>query len=189
MGRILAALALCLGLAGQVHAQPVPSLPTGGGDSGPVSVSASPANSSHAAGTSVGGLFTIPIVRTLGGSGIITNFMWKSVAGSTGSAVVRIWSKKPIASNCTDNAAFQGATGDDLYLITPPFSIAPAAPSVTTGDSSTYASVQGVTWDYANADSVWNAPTVNLYACVVTVSTDSTDGGSTVVIMLSGPQN
>lgn len=158
----------------------------GGYDSGPVTATATPANSSHAAGVSVGGLLSLTVARTNGGSGIVTNFGFKSTGGSTGSYVVRLWDKSPASTTCTDNTAFAGSETDDANLLTPPFTITPAAPGSTTGDAFTYAGVTVVTWDYKNADT---SPSQNLYACLVTVSTDTADENKLVRVMLSGPQN
>lgn len=148
--------------------------------SGPVSAVATPANSSHAAGTSVGGLFQF----TLGDAGILTGFWWKSTGGSTGQLVIRIWDKNPSNSTCTDNSAFAGSDTDDANLITPPFALTPAAPPSTTGDAATYASLLGQTFDFKNAD---NPPTEKLYACAVTVATDTLDQNHQVRASLSGP--
>lgn len=163
-----------------------------GYDSGPVnnSTGGSVANSSHAAGQSVGSLMTVPIGRpslfqSLN-SGIVTNFMLVSPGGSTGSYVVRIWQKNPVNTTCTDNSAFVSSATDDLNLITSPFSVTASAPAVTTGDSKTYGLVSGMTVDFKNADS---PPTPNLYVCVVTVATDTADQNTTIRVMLSGPQN
>lgn len=157
-------------------------------DSGAVSVTAIPNSSSHAAGSSVGGLFVVPLARTANGSGILTSVNWKSTGGSTGQILVRIWQKKPSALTfaCGDQAAYAGADSDDANLITPPFTITPAAPAVTTGDSATYGSSIGLTIDYKNTD---NPPTQNLYVCVTTVATDTVDENALVRLTLSGPQN
>lgn len=157
-----------------------------GYDSGIISATATPVNSSHAAGTSIGGLFSVALARTAGGSGIITNFNYKSTGGSTGQLVARIWQKNPSSSTCTDNVAFVSSNTDDANLITSPFSITPAAPSVTTGDSATYISIQGVTWDYKNLDTT---PGLNIYICLITVATDTADQNNSVRVQLSGPQN
>lgn len=158
----------------------------GGFDSGPIQASETPANSSHAAGTSVGGLFTLGVARTNGGSGIITNYAFKSSGGSTGSYVIRIWDKNPSNTTCTDNSAFSGSATDDANLIVPPFTITPAAPASTTGDSNTYAAVTQVSWDYKNAD---GTASQNVYACAVTVATDTADENKAVYMTVSGPQN
>lgn len=156
-------------------------------DSGPVVATATPANSSHAAGTSVGGLFTVPIARFNGGSGIVTNFAFTSTGGSVGTYVLRVWQKSPASTTCTDNVAFAGNTTDDNFLITgAPISLTPGAPASTTGDASTYAAIPGLTWDYKNSDT---SPSVNLYACIVTVAIDTADDNRLVRAMMSGPQN
>ena len=167
-----------------------------GFESGPVAVTGTPANSSHAAGTAVGpvaaglvgpggrpvpqltgnqsGIFVVPIGRiTAGGPGpvgmsaIITEFALTSTGGSTGQYVVRIWTQPPLNTTCVDNTAFVGnfAT-DDNYLITPPFGITPAAPAVTTGDSSTYGSLTVQAFSF-------ESPNGLAYVCLQTVSTDT----------------
>lgn len=156
-------------------------------DLGPITAQATPANSSHAAGVSIGGLFVVPLAQNVTNpSGILTSFFWKSVGGDTGAKVGRIWTKNPTNTTCTDNTNFAGSDTDDVFLITPPFSFTPAAPANTTGDSATYASVLGNTWDYKNSDSPL---TKNLYVCVVTGATDTSDENKIVRVTLSGPQN
>lgn len=131
----------------QGHTQEAPLVVSGSFDSGAVSATATPANSSHAAGVSVGGLFAVPVARTVGGSGIITNFNYKSTGGSTGALVARIWQKNPTGTTCTDNSAFVDIDTDDANLITSPMTITPAAPAAVTGDAATYVSISVVSWD------------------------------------------
>ena len=206
MRKILsAAIALAaLALSCPVFAQQ----PVTGFEAGPSAVVGTPANSSHAAGTVVGptgnlapftnsatvgtnqsGLFVVPVIRSgaINPSVIITQFALTSNGGSTGAYVVRMWSRLPINTTCIDNTAFAGnfAT-DDQYLITPPFSVTPAAPSSTTGDSSTYASLTVQTYDLLNADI---PGTRNLYVCLQTVSPDTADENKPIRVMVSGPQN
>lgn len=186
--RLIAAALIALAFAFPAHAQ---EMNASGQDSGPVTATGTVNSSSHSAGTSVGGLIKVPVVRMrsgalAGGSGIITSFAWTSPGGSTGQLVVRIWAKNPANTTCTDQTAFAGSATDDVNLITPPFSVTPAVPAVTTGDAKTYGVVTGVTWDYKNLDTT---PTPYLYVCAVTVSTDTADENSSPVVMLSGPQN
>lgn len=155
----------------------------GGYDTGPVQVTATPANSSHAAGTSVGGLFTLSLARTSGGSGEITQVLFKSSGASTGQYVVRIWGRNPTNTTCTDNSAFAGSNTDDAQLITPPFSITPAAPAVTTGDANTYASVLNTNYGFLTSGNT------NVYACVVTVATDTADENKAVYVTMDALQN
>jgi hypothetical protein len=162
------------------------AIATTGFDSGPVTKANAVSGSSHAAGVSVGGLFTIPVARIAGGSGIITNFSWTSPGGATVTYAVRIWDKNPASTTCTDNTNFAGNATDDMNLIVPPFSITPAPPGSTQGDAKTYASVAGITWDYKNADS---PASQNLYGCVVATATDTADENTSPVMMLAGPQN
>jgi hypothetical protein len=172
--------ALASGHHRHAHAQQSVTTP----DSGAVAVTAAVNSSSHSAGQSLGGLISVPIARISGGAGIITQVAWVSPGGSTGQIVVRIWQRKPASTTCTDNTAYAGNATDDLYLITPPFALTPAAPAVTTGDSKTYASLTGQTFDFKNQDL---AASVNLYACVITVSTDTADESTSPWIMMSGP--
>lgn len=153
-------------------------------DSGAVTGTGTVNSSSHAAGTSVGGLITVAVAHTNSGSGVITNFSWTSIGGSTGTLVFRVWQKNPSSTTCTDNTAFASNSTDDKQLITPPFALTPQAPAVTTGDSKTYAGLQQVSWDYANQSS-----NQNLYVCAVTVATDTADESTSPVVSLSGPQN
>ena len=162
----------------------------GGYDSGPVKAtcSGSPcvANSSHAAGTSIGGLFTMALARINGGSGILTSLGYVSPGASTGQAVLRGWTKSP-SSTCTDNVAFSNNTADDPYLIPgTPVTITPSAPASTTGDARTYASLTSLTWDYKNVDT---SPSQNIYWCLVTVATDTADQNSSPILTGSGTQN
>lgn len=181
---------VCLLWASNVYAQEGSLIQTF--DSGPIIASVIPSNSSHALGTSIGGLMSVPIARKPGFSGIITSILYKSVGGDTGLKVGRIWARNPVNTTCTDNLAFAGSDTDDIYLIGPgPFSFTPAAPGVTTGDSSTYASLTGLTWDFANFDitTLISGYTRNVYICIVTGATDTADQNKTVRITLSGPQN
>ena len=70
---------------------------------------------------------------------------------------------------------------DDANLITPPFLLVSAAPGSVMGDAATYAASTNL-----HADT---SPGTNLYACAVTVATDTADQNHLVRIMVSGPQN
>jgi hypothetical protein len=166
-------------LAGGV-AQPIT-----GYDSGQVTATATPANSSHAAGTSNGGLFSLSFFRTNGNSGEIGNLMWISTNGSTGSLVIRLWQKNPTSTTCTDNSPFVGSITDDVNLVVPPFTITPAAPGSVTGDAKTYASYQ-----FTPPLSALNGSSnTTLYACAVNVATNTADNNHAVYIGVSGAQN
>lgn len=176
----LAGAAMACALAGPSMAQNAII----GFDSGPKSAQATPANFSHAAGVSVGGLFAVPIARIPGGSGIVSNFNIKSAGGFTGSGyLVRVWSRNPTNTMCTDNSNFAGSSADDLFLVTAPFTLVPLAPATTTGDSATYASLPNQTWDYATSGNQ------NIYVCLVANSTDTADQNAVVTVLASGPQN
>lgn len=158
-----------------------------GFDSGSAPVqTATPNGSSHAAGSSVGGLFSIPVARVNGGGGIITSLSWISTGGATTQLLVRLWDKNPTGTTCTDQTAFVESATDDQHLLAAPFTMTPAAPAVTTGDTNTYAATTGLTLSYKNQDS---SATKNVYACVLTVATDTADESKAVYINLTGPQD
>lgn len=148
---------------------------------------ATPANSSHAAGQSVGGLFTFPMARIAGGSGDLLQFVWQSTGGATVTYQVRLWDKNPASSTCTDNTAYVSNATDDKHLLVPPFTVTAAAPTNTTGDSKTYANYQFVPpLSWRNQDTT---KTVNLYACVVTTATDTADDNNAVNTTLYSVQD
>ena len=145
---------------------------------------ATPNGSSHAAGSSVGGLFTYPIARVNGGGGIITTFWWISSGGATTQLLVRLWDRNPTATTCTDQTAFVSSAVDDQHLLTPPFAVTPVAPASTTGDSKTYASATGLTLSFKNQDA---SAGKNVYGCVTTTATDTADESSAVYTTVTGP--
>lgn len=190
--RLLRFLLLWLLAPALAHAQTVGSattlgpLPVIGSDSGPIAVSATPANSSHAAGVSVGGLFTIGVARASGTSGGLTAVLIKSVGGYASSYVLRLWSRNPTNTTCTDNTNFAKSDTDDAYLMGGgPTSVSMAAPANTTGDSATYSGnvIAGQYWDYATSGNA------NIYACLVNTATDTADQNKAVYVIVSGPQN
>lgn len=194
MRRIIVAAAL-LFLSVAAHGQAIT-----GADSGPISIKV-PVAGTHATGSSVGGLISIPFGRTnvqYGNSGILTTLMWKSLGGDATAKVGRLWAAKPVNTTCTDGVAFAGSDTDDAYLIGPgPFAFTPAAPATTTGDAATYASVTGLTWDFRNMDSFPNGGSPSngigqsqyIYLCVITGASDTLDVGNSVRINASGPTN
>ena len=64
--------------------------------------------------------------------------------------------------------------------------VTPVAPGVTTGDATTRATLLPGRISFVNTDT---SPGKNLYACVVTVATDTTDESGTVYVTLSGDLN
>lgn len=157
-----------------------------GSESGPVQVISPTLNAgSYTAGMSLGGLFTVPIARVAGGSGGLTQFWYKSKAGSVGQVLVRIWQKTP-AGTCTDHTAYVGSAADDANLVLSPFAVTPVGPAVATGDAQTYGPFYPGRTSYVNADTV---PSRNLYVCVLTVATDTADESNTVSVTLSGDTN
>ena len=130
-------------------------------------------------------LIKIPLARPAGSGGIIAQVAWVSPNGSTSQIVVRIWQRNPYNTTCTDNTAFSGSSTDDIWLVTPPFGLTPAATAATTADAKTYAVLTQQSFDWKNSD----PPSVYLYACVVTVATDTADESSSPWIVLSGSLN
>jgi len=169
----------------------------GGYDSGTSPVqSATPANASHTAGQSVGGLFSIPLARTNGGSGLLTQINITSVAGDTPTLQVRLWDRAPTNSNfaCADNSAYaagSGSTGgtvgaDQAHLLTPPFSVTLAAPTSVTGDAYTYGSYSfSPPLSFKNQD---GTTTKNVYACLQATTT-YTPGVGAYYVDAIGPQD
>lgn len=155
----------------------------GGFDSGPVQATGTTNSSSHAAGSSLGGLITLPVARTSGGSGGISQITYKSGKGSTGQVLIRVWAHNPTNTTCTDQTAFVGSTTDDAYLLTTPFPLTPAAPAVTTGDALTYATYLPGRLSFVTSGNT------NIYACVLTVATDTTDESGTVYVTVGGDLN
>lgn len=179
-------------VAHPAHAQIQPgyALNTGGYGSGALTVPVTAANSTHAAGTSIGGLMSFAIARGVtypSNTGDLSNLGWKSVGGYAGSMLVRIWQKKPANTTCTDNSAFVGSDVDDAFLVISPFQITTAPPPQVTGDSATYAQYGFVPpVDFKNQDT---SPTQNLYMCVILVSSDAQDANNVVRATLSALQN
>lgn len=194
---IIAALAAVLS-CGQALAQQDSATPVTGFDPGPVAVTATPANASHAAGTAVGcaavtcagnqgALFLVPVARFAGYSLILTQIAVTSSGGYASPYLVRVWAANPVNTTCKDNTAFVGNfTTDDAFLVTPPFSLTMAAPAQTTGDAGTYGASTGITWDARNLDATG---TKFLYVCLVATATDTADENKAIRVMMSGPQN
>lgn len=161
----------------------------GGYDSGSSAAQSVATGSSHSAsGYSVGGLFSMPLAMQPNGSGELENIIWISAGGSTVALTVRLWDKKPANTTCADGSAFVGSTTDDARLLTPPFTMTPAAPSVTTGDAKTYATTAFTPpLSFKNQDA--NPPNNVVWGCAVISAADTADNSSTVVMSPSGPQN
>ena len=120
-----------------------------GNESGTAPVqTATPANASHTAGQSVGGLFTIPMLRVAGGGGLLEYIPIMLVGGDPAPLQVSVWDRKPTNSNfaCTDNSAYDGSgstggtVGADQSHMLPGFpqSVTLAVPAQTTGDAKSY---------------------------------------------------
>lgn len=155
-------------------------------DSGVVAVTATPVGT-ISAGNAITNLLTVPIARSNGGSGIITNFSFISSGGNTGQTLIRIWQKLPAGTTCTSGVPYAGNAADDLSLVTmKPQILAPAQAANVTGDAKAYGVLQNLTWDYKNNDTVLSK---NLYVCLVTVSNDIGDASTQVTVLMSGTQN
>lgn len=162
---------------------------TGAGASANVTTSEGGITNPAQQGTLGSGLFVIPVARVTGASMIVTQISITSSGGYVGSGgyLVRAWSRWPQNTTCQDNVNFAGNFAiDDAYLITPPFAVAMAAPSNTTGDTASYGSVTVQTYDFENVDS---PATRNIYLCLVVLATDIADESKPLRVMVSGPQN
>lgn len=159
-----------------------------GSDSGTSPVQSQTIGGTRTAGQAVGNLWSFPIARLAGGSGIATNFMWISAGGDTTGKILRLWDVKPVNTTCTDGSAFVSSATDDQHLLFAPWNGAftPSAPSNTTGDSKTYGNLTALTLDFRNQDAT---NTQNVYGCVITTASDSADSGVKVYVNLMGPQN
>ena len=169
-----------------------------GNESGTAPVqTATPANASHAAGQSVGGLFTIPMLRVAGGGGLLEYIPIMSVGGDPAPLQVSVWDRKPTNSNfaCTDNSAYAdgsgstgGTVGADQSHMLPGFpqSVTLAVPAQTTGDAKSYGVVTLLPpISVKNQDAT---PSVNLYVCLKAAST-YTPGGAAYYVNAIGPQD
>jgi hypothetical protein len=176
-------------IQGVTNGVPVPvsgSIAVQGYDSGVVRVSATPGSGAHAAGQSVGGLFSIPIARVNGGSGIITTVQAYTSWNSQATYLLRLWQRNPVNTTCTDGSAFVGSNTDNAYLITPPLALQFNTPAPSTGDGNSYANQSAASIDYKNVD---GTTTQNVYACLVTNASDTPGGSATLSVGLSGPQD
>lgn len=143
------------------------------------------AASSHAAGTSIGGLTAISVARSPGLGGWINGIGMQSPGGSVGSYVVRVYQSNPNggAYTCSDNAAFVDTAAAKTLLVFNPFTLTPQAPAVTTGDTTTYAALVGVAGPFTTSGST------NIYVCVLTVATDTADQNNPLLLSLNVVQN
>jgi hypothetical protein len=179
---------------------PTAGLPVQGGgyDSGTSPVqTATPANASHAAGQSVGGLFSVPMLRIAGGGGLLEYIPVMSVGGDTPTLQVRAWDRKPTNSafDCADNAAYAdgsgstgGTVGADQSHMLPGFpqSVTLAAPANTTGDTKTYGVITLLPpISVHNQDA---SPTADVFICLVATVT-YTPGGAAYYVDAIGPQD
>ena len=162
----------------------------GGYDSGTSPAqTATPANASHPAGQSVGGLFSVPLARANGGGGQLEQITFMSVGGDTPTLLVRVWDRKPTSGSfaCADNAAYvAGSTTDDSHLLTPPFTVTLVAPTTATGDAKTYGyAVFSPPLSFKNQDS---ATTQDLYVCALATST-FTPAAAAYIVNTMGAQD
>lgn len=154
------------------------------------------ANASHVAGkgvgaqtaTALGALITVPVARAPGGSGLALQLSVTSAGGDTEALQPRIWDVLPVNTTCEDNTAYVGSAADDAHLITPPFTLsALAAPTNTTGDAKTYASIS---WtpplSFRNQDATTR--TNNVYICLVATAT-FTPAAAAYYVTLSAAQD
>jgi hypothetical protein len=174
----------------------------GGYDSGsaPYAI-ATPAASSHTAGsalgpttaTAIGGIWTIPLLRTAGGGAILTQLQMQAIGGDAASGYWYLFDRLPTNSGftCEDATAFAfgsstGYATDRAHLITPPFTMTLAALGQATGDAASY-QAQGFTPPISvhNQD---GTPAQNIYGCFK-LTAILTPSGSPFIVNASGPQD
>jgi hypothetical protein len=170
----------------------------GGYDSGTAPVqTATPVSASHPAGQVVGGLFSVPMLRTAGGSGELEYISIISMGGDATTLQVRAWDRKPTNSAfaCSDNAAYAdgsgstgGTVGADQSHMLPGFpqSVLIAAPSNTTGDAKSTGYIAFVPpISVHNGDAT---PTQDIYVCLQATIT-FTPAAAAYYVDAIGPQN
>lgn len=120
----------------------------------------------YSAGYSEGGLLTVPVARTAGGTGLVDLISLRNANGATNQVYVYLYDKNPSTSTCTDHTTFSETAADAVYRIVPPISLtlggAPGA-----WDTKTTASLQNAVMNFKNQD---GTPTINIYACIVTAA-------------------
>ena len=181
---------MCANAAGVYVPCSTTGFSVGGYDTGSAPlVSATPGNSAKSAGMAVGcatgtcsgnqgAIFSLPVARTTGGSGLLLQFQWTSTGGDTTGKLVRLWDVLPANTTCKDQTNFSGSATDDVHLLTAPFSITPAAPASTQGDAKTYASYSFTPpLSFKNQD---GTASKNIYACVVSAGSDTADESTAV---------
>lgn len=120
------------------------------------------ANSSHVAGSSVGGLQTLAVFRgTSQPTGILNNLQWIWKSGDLSAVTVYLFDTNPTATTCTDATAVAVGAADVPKLINgTPLVLSPSV--VGAGAAFSAASFQSPLV-MKNAD---GAPTVNIYGCI-----------------------
>jgi len=135
----------------------------------------------------LGALFTLPVARTNGGSGLLLQVQWTSVGGSTVGVMVELWDKNPANTTCKDQTNFVSSATDDAHLLTPPFTMTPAAPASTQGDSKTFASYSFVPpLSFKNQD---GTASQNIYACVISTGSDTADESAVISLGANAVQD
>lgn len=140
-----------------------------------VQVSASPSvqTTAYAAGEALGGLVTLSMARTNGGSGTLTNLGIQSNSGQTPTLWVYAWSKQP-ASTCTDQQPFVMQASDRPYLL-PNFPQPVTLSNPGSWETGTYGLLSDLNSQFVNHDT---SPGKNVYVCLVT-ATALTPGSTT----------
>jgi len=181
---VLGAVQMCVAADNKAYPCGTNGTGSASGASTNVSFAVAPtvAASSHAAGSSVGGLQTIAFFRAASTfSGIVNNVKWIWRTGANVTAVtVYLFSANPTASTCTDAAAVSIAAADVLKIVAgSPFTLTPAV--VGTGATFSTAFVQSPV-SVKNGD---GTPGVNLYACVA-VNATVTPAANDSVLTIAG---
>jgi hypothetical protein len=146
------------------------------------SVSVTPVlqTAAYASGNSMGGLQTVSFFRsTATYDGVLDGVWLASQGGATTAITFYIFDKLPIATTCTDKAAFSMGAVDVDKLAMAPFSL---TPSTSTGTTVTTAQiVQAIS--IRNKDTY---PGANLYVCLVAGGAVTPGTTSDIVFKLLG---
>jgi hypothetical protein len=139
-------------------------------------------NAAYVAGNALGGLQTVSVFRTAGGSAKLNNISLWSKGGATVNVTFYIFTSNPTSSTCTDKAAFSLNAADVAKLIatTPPVLTPHVVGSGTTDTADAWQSPVSM----SNGDS-----TTNIYVCLVAGGSVTPATTTDYVFKVSGPRD
>lgn len=153
----------------------------GGGSSGNVGgystvVSAAPAvqASAYSIGQSLGGLFSLNLARTNGGSGTLTDLRIRSKSGQAFAGWVYAWTKQP-TTTCTDQATFVSNDADAAYAL-PGFPQAFTMNVPGSWETASYGQIPNINMQFVNQDTT---PGKAIWFCIVLSTAIASPGPTT----------